>query len=80
MGAFIFGGIIGVIVGGIAALLGLPKSGRALRQQVASSAQDATRSLRATAESALPSDPVAESIAQGKAAARRRLDELGLGG
>ena len=79
MGAFILGGFMGLLIGAVAALFGLPKSGRALRDQVASTAQDATRSLRATAESAMPSDSVAESIAQGKAAARRRLDELGLG-
>jgi hypothetical protein len=38
----------------------------------------ATDSLRDTIESVTPSDPIEESIAEGKEAARRRRSELGL--
>jgi hypothetical protein len=35
------------------------------------------QNLRAGIEAIVPTDPVAESMAEGKAAARRRLGELG---
>mgnify|MGYP001365151167 CR=1 FL=1 len=61
----IWGTIYGLIIGGITALLTLPKSGLALRREV-----------RERVELAIPRDPVADSIAEGKAAARRRLEEM----
>ncbi len=61
----IWGTIYGLIIGGITALLTLPKSGLALRREV-----------RDRVELAIPRDPVADSIAEGKAAARRRLEEM----
>ncbi len=77
-GMLIWGIVYGVIIGGITALLTLPKSGRALRREVSEGMQNAGQQLRSTVESAVPSDPVAESLAEGKAAARRRREELGL--
>mgnify|MGYP001401722587 CR=1 FL=1 len=55
--------LYGFIIGGITALFTLPKSGLALRREV-----------RERFELAVPRDPVADSIAEGKAAARRRLE------
>ncbi|MBI1277094.1 MAG: hypothetical protein GC179_03105 [Anaerolineaceae bacterium] len=70
----LFGGfIIGLIVGGIAALFRTPRSGTDLRQQLAESGD----SLRGKLESVIVSDQVAESMAEGKAAARARRLELG---
>ncbi|MDX2140435.1 MAG: YtxH domain-containing protein [Chloroflexota bacterium] len=78
MGSFIWGSIVGLVVGTITALFTLPKSGRALRQQMSATAQETSRAIQQRVETAVPSDPVADSIAQGKAAARRRMDDLGL--
>ena len=75
----IFGVIIGLIAGGLVALLKAPKSGAAFRHQFEDSVSETGHNLRATIEAAVPTDPVAESMAEGKAAARRRLAELGQG-
>ena len=72
-GTLIFGILLGLVVGGLVTLFTAPSSGRAFRRGVNQRGQ----TLRATLESALPSDPLAESMAEGKAAARRRLAELG---
>jgi gas vesicle protein len=79
MGSFICSGVVGLIVGLAAALWYLPASGRKLRDNIMRVVRRTTRSLQTQVEAAVPADPVAESIAQGKAAARRRRDELGLG-
>ena len=76
-GMLIFGVLIGLLIGGGVALFKAPKSGSAFRRDVAELVSETGQSLRATIESAVPSDPVAESMAEGKAAARRRLAELG---
>ncbi len=69
----LFGGFIfGLIVGGVVALFRTPRSGSELRQQITDSGDN----LRNKLESAV-SDPLAESMAEGKAAARRRRLELG---
>lgn len=74
-GALVWGVILGLIVGGVAALFGVPRSGTATRQQISETGQN----LRDKVETSLkPADPVAESLAEGKAAARRRRAELGL--
>jgi len=72
-GLLIGGFIIGLIVGGIVALFRTPHSGTDVRQQLTESGD----SLRGKLESVIVSDPVAESMAEGKAAARRRRLELG---
>ncbi|MCL4249239.1 MAG: YtxH domain-containing protein [Anaerolineae bacterium] len=76
----ICGGLIGLIAGAAAALWWLPKSGKRLRDEAAEAVESAGRELRSRAESVVPTDPIAESLAEGKAAARRRLRELGLDG
>lgn len=69
----LFGGFIfGLLIGGIAALFRTPRSGSELRQQIA----DSGDTLRNKLETAV-SDPLAESMAEGKAAARRRRLEMG---
>jgi gas vesicle protein len=73
-GLLVVGFTLGVVVGGVFALFKAPGTGRRLRQQIA----DSGGNLRKQIESVVPSDPVAESLAEGKAAARRRRDELGL--
>lgn len=72
-GLLLGGFVIGLIVGGVAALFRTPRSGNAVRQQLAESGD----TLRGKLESVIVSDPVAESMAEGKAAARRRRLELG---
>jgi len=70
----LFGGfVIGLLLGGIAALFRTPRSGTDLRQQLAASGD----TLRDKIGSAIVSDPVADSMAEGKAAAHRRRAELG---
>jgi gas vesicle protein len=73
-GLLVVGFTLGMVVGGIFALFKAPGTGRKLRQQIA----DSGGTLREKIESVVPADPVAESLAEGKAAARRRRDELGL--
>ncbi len=73
-GVVIFGMIVGVIIGGLLTLFKAPASGRAFRRQIVS---ETGQNLRTTIEAIVPSDPLAESMAEGKAAARRRLAELG---
>jgi hypothetical protein len=65
--------IIGLLIGGIFALFRAPKKG-VIRQQLTETGDN----LRQRIEAAVPSDPIAESLAEGKAAARRRRAELGL--
>ncbi len=75
IGALIWGLIFGLIGGGLAALFFAPRSGTETRQQLSETSQQ----LREKLEAGLtPTDPVAESLAEGKAAARRRRAELGL--
>jgi gas vesicle protein len=74
-GLLVFGIIAGFLIGGLVTLFTAPTSGVALRRQIGASGQN----VRATLESVVPRDPVAESMAEGKAAARRRMAELGQG-
>ncbi|MDX2162543.1 MAG: YtxH domain-containing protein [bacterium] len=62
-GLLVWGMLYGLIIGGVTALLTLPKSGLALR-----------RSLESRMVLVRPADPVADSIAQGKLAAQRRRE------
>ena len=74
-GGWVFLGLIlGLLIGGVSALFYTPQSGRATRQQISETGQ----SLRTKLETVTPIDPIAESMAEGKAAARRRRAELGL--
>ena len=67
------GFIVGLLVGGIFALFRAPKRG-VIRQQLTETGE----TLRHKIEAAVPADPIAESLAEGKAAARRRRAELGI--
>jgi len=72
-GLLLGGFVIGLIVGGVAALFRTPRSGNDVRHQLVESGD----TIRGKLESVIVNDPVAESMAEGKAAARRRRIELG---
>lgn len=72
-GLLLGGFVIGLIIGGIAALFRTPRSGTDVRQQLVESGD----TIRGKIESVIVSDPLAESMAEGKAAARARRLELG---
>lgn len=78
-GLFLWGTLFGLLAGGIVTLLTAPKSGASFRRQLRGSVEQTTNTLRERAESIVPTDPVEESLAEGKAAARRRRAELGAG-
>ncbi len=73
-GWLIAGLLLGFLFGGVVALLRVPRSGTATRQQVAQTAE----TVRSRVEAVIPSDAIADGLADGKAAARRRRSELGL--
>lgn len=73
-GMFIAGFLFGLLAGGITALFKVPQSGQKTRQQISATGDNLMNKL----ESVVPSDPIAEGLAEGKAAARRRQSELGL--
>lgn len=68
-GSVFWGFILGLLGGAIVALLKLPRSGMGNLRQLTSLGQN----LR---ESMTPTDSVAESLAEGKAVARRRYTDL----
>ena len=70
-GALFIGFVIGLLVGSLFALFNAPESGDETRRKL-------TQNVRTSLESITPTDPIAEGIAEGKAAARRRRAELGL--
>jgi hypothetical protein len=72
-GLLVSGFIFGLLVGGVFALFRTPKRG-AIRQQLSETGE----TLRQKIESVVPADPIAESLAEGKEAARRRQAELGM--
>jgi gas vesicle protein len=72
--AVFWGFVLGLLIGGLAALFGAPKSDKTIGQRV----KGLRHSVRDKLENTIPADPLADSIATGKAAARRRLEELGL--
>ena len=69
------GVVMGFLVGGVVTLLTLPKTGEKPASQ---GLAEVAQTVRERVEMALPVDPVSESMAEGKAAARRRRDELGM--
>jgi gas vesicle protein len=73
-GLLLIGFILGLIVGGITALFKAPRSGGEIRQQISENIENSRSKL----ESVVTTDPLAESLEEGKAAARRRRSELGL--
>jgi gas vesicle protein len=77
-GMMMLGTMIGAAVGGVVALLNAPGSGRATRHRITQGVNHTGEALREKIDNVVPADPIAESIAEGKAAARRRRVELGL--
>jgi gas vesicle protein len=74
-GVFVFVGmILGGVLGGIVTLLFAPMRGVDARDSIVAITQQAKERI----ESVGPTDPVEESLAVGKAAARRRREQLGL--
>ncbi len=73
-GMFVAGFMIGLLAGAVGALFKVPQSGRQTRQQIGETGDQIINKL----ESVVPPDPIAEGLAEGKAAARRRQSELGL--
>jgi hypothetical protein len=73
-GAFLTGLFLGALAGALIAWFKAPQTGAAFRRQLAEQGE----TLRARVEAGLPADPVEASLAQGKEAARRRRQELGL--
>jgi hypothetical protein len=71
---FGWGFVIGLLLGGIGALFKSPPNFSINPQQLTETGQ----TLRSKLGSVAPSDPIAESIAEGKAAAQRRRSQLGL--
>jgi gas vesicle protein len=72
-GVLVSGFVVGLLIGAVFALFRAPKKG-VIRQQLTETGE----TLRQKIEAAVPSDPIAESLAEGKAAARRRRAELGI--
>jgi len=70
-GLLVSGFVIGLLVGAITALF---NGGSRARQGLLETGE----TLREKLESIVPTDTIAESLAEGKAAARRRRAELGL--
>ncbi len=75
---FLIGTLIGFFTAGVSALFLSPRSGRENRDQLTQSVDETSQSIRSKVNSLTPSDPVAQSMAEGKEAARRRRLELGL--
>lgn len=75
-GSLAWGALIGLVLGGAAALFLTPRSGAETRQQISATGQELRTQLE---DMVMPPDPLDESMAEGKAAARRRRAELGLG-
>ena len=74
-GALAFGALLGLLLGGLIALFINPRSGAQTRRQIAASGQELRDQIE---ETIVPPDPLEESMAEGKAAARRRRSALGL--
>jgi len=78
---FVFGTLLGLLVGALAALWYAPLSGIRLRHTITAAVDQTAATVRTQVETlteTLTADPVAESLAEGKAAARRRRADLGL--
>lgn len=73
-GMVVAGFLMGLLIGGGVALFRAPHSGDETRQRITSAGQQIRERIEVTVT---PADPVADSIAEGKAAARRRRSELG---
>ncbi len=75
IGALIIGLLMGMVAGGLTALFLTPRSGAETRRQITTTSQELREQIE---ETITPTDPLEESLAEGKAAARRRREALGL--
>ena len=75
IGALIIGLLMGMVAGGLTALFLTPRSGAETRRQITTTSQELREQID---ETITPTDPLEESLAEGKAAARRRREALGL--
>jgi hypothetical protein len=71
----LLGFLLGLFVGGVATVLGARQSNKAPKERAITTGD---QSGREKLKIAAPIDPTADSITAGKAAARRRLEELGM--
>ncbi len=74
-GWLLWGLFFGLLTGAVAALFAAPRRGAETRQQLTQGGQQLYEKIEATVT---PTDPIAQSLAEGKAAAQRRRAELGL--
>ncbi len=74
-GFLVRGFILGVLIGGATALFTAPISGKPLREKVRQRLAFLDRDLRERAERLMPPDPVSQSLMEGQAAARKRLED-----
>jgi hypothetical protein len=77
-GGIILGLVLGTLIGGVAALFKAPLLRVPMRHQHSGTMTVKPEKSAVKAEPNIPADPVAESRAQGKAAATRRRSELGI--
>lgn len=77
-GALLWGFVFGFIVSGVAVLMRLPRRGLLIRWRSSGKPEQLAESGRnfRTRLNAITADPVAQSIAEGKAAARKRQTRL----
>lgn len=71
-----WGLVLGLALGGGLALWFAPRSGPSFRAWFANGIQSTTADAKARIEAAVPGDTVAQSLAEGKEAARRRLGQM----
>lgn len=74
-GFLVRGLLLGLIVGGTIALFTAPISGKPLRDKIKQRFSFLDRSLRERAERLMPPDPVSQSLMEGQAVARKRLED-----
>ncbi len=72
-GTLLGGMALGLVVGGLVTLFTAPTGSKENRKQL----DEFTQQVRERVETTMPSDPIEESMAAGKAAAARRRDEMG---
>ncbi len=72
----VWGAIVGFIVGGLVTLITAPKIGSGKRPPIAEATEQVkTRIIPAITT---PADPVEDSLSEGREAARRRREDLGV--
>ena len=75
-----WGLVLGGLVGTGLALWFAPRSGADFRHWATQSVSTAAADARKRVEDAVPTDPVAQSLAEGKEAARKRRDGVSVSG